>query len=76
MLAHIFGRLWQKACATTWYRLNPEPVAPAVEPAPFEPFTSTSETPPAGPVADVDAPASPEIEATPEDASQNPEPLK
>ena len=28
MLAHIFGRLWQKACATTWYRLNPEPVAP------------------------------------------------
>ena len=42
MLAHIFGRLWQKACITGWYRLNPEPVAPAVEPISFEPLSSTS----------------------------------
>ncbi len=76
MLAHIFGRLWQKACITTWYRLNPEPVAPVVEPIPFESLSSTSDAPPAGLVPDVDAPVSPEIEATPEDASQNPEPLK
>ena len=55
MLAHIFGRLWQKACATTWYWLHPEPVASVIEP-PFEPFTLAPERPPEGSVSDVDAP--------------------
>ena len=71
MLAHIFGRLWQKACATTWYRLNPEPAALAVEPLPFEPFTLASDAAPAGAVLDVDAPLSSEIEAAPENTREN-----
>lgn len=76
MLAQIFGRLWQKACATTWYRLNPEPVPPAVEPLPFEPLASNPQIPPAGSVSDVDAPLSSEIEAAPDDISPDPSPLK
>jgi hypothetical protein len=61
MLTHVFGRLWQKACATTWYRLNPEPAPLVMEP----PFPS-----PADNIADIDAPLSPEIEAAPVDASE------
>lgn len=56
MLTHIFGRLWMKACATTWYRANPEPVV--VEMPPYEPFVIAPEAT----LADVDAPSSPEIE--------------
>ena len=65
MLAHIFGRLWQKACVTTWYRLNPEPVAAVVEP-PYQPLILAPEIPSADSIADVDAPLSPEIEVAPE----------
>jgi len=68
MLVHIFGRLWQKACITTWYRMNPEPVA--IEPPPYESFVSAAE----GPIADVDAPSSAEIEAAPDEAAANREP--
>ncbi len=67
MLAQVFARLWQKACATTWYEMNPEPVPLA--PAPYEPFVATLNEDIAGSVSDVDAPPSPEIEAAPEDAS-------
>jgi hypothetical protein len=73
MLAHIFGRLWQKACATTWYRMNPEPVA--IEPPPYEPFAENLDVQLPGSVHDVDAPLSPEIEAAPEGVPPNPKPL-
>jgi len=59
MLTHIFGRLWQKACATTWYRLNPEPVPVTPEPLPYTPPETTA-------VTDVDVPLSPEVEPVPE----------
>jgi hypothetical protein len=64
MLAHIFGRLWQKACATTWYRLNPEPV-PSVS-GPIEPIPERYEQPPMLQVPDVDTPVTPEVEPPPE----------
>jgi hypothetical protein len=64
MLAHIFGRLWQKACATTWYTLNPEP-AP-VELPPYEPLVGDFNQDTPRPIPDVDAPPSPEIESAPE----------
>jgi len=67
MLAHIFGRLWMKGCATTWYRLNAEPV---IELPPIEPFIST----PVGSVLDVDPPLAPEIEAAPDEIRTNREP--
>lgn len=65
MLAHIFGRLWMKACATTWYRLNPEPVAPI--PVTFEPIFEMSEQPPTSLAPDVDTPVTPEVEPPPAD---------
>jgi hypothetical protein len=66
MLAHIFGRLWQKACAASWYRLHPEPLPPVIEPLVPQPevtaFTEErSDLPP-----DVDAPLSSEVEVAPE----------
>jgi hypothetical protein len=65
MLVHIFGRLWQKGCITTWYKMNPEPVVAAPEPPPFEPGTwgvnSTSSV-----LLDVDTPLTPEVEPVPE----------
>ena len=67
MLAHIFGRLWQKACATTWYRLNPEPVAPVPGPITFDPIPERYEQPPMLHVPDVDTPVTPEVESPPED---------
>jgi hypothetical protein len=70
MLAHIFGRLWQKACATTWYRLNPEPMTPVVEPLRYDPLLPTSEARPESSVPDVDVPLSPEIEAAPDDGRE------
>ena len=64
MLTHVVGRLWQKACITTWYKMNPEPVVAPPEP-PFEPgswgVNGTSSAPP-----DVDAPLAAEVEAVPE----------
>ncbi len=75
MLAHIVGRLWQKACTTTWYRLNPEPVAAVVGPVPLEPVMPPPPILEAGPISDVDAPLSPEIEGVPEDGTRNPKPL-
>lgn len=66
MLAHIFGRLWQKACATTWYRLNPEPVPVVPEPLSFEPVVSSLEGETPTSVADIDAPLSSEVEPAPE----------
>lgn len=59
MLAHIFGRLWQKACATTWYRMNPEPVVITTAPGPYT-------APEVAAVTDIDAPLSPEVEPVPE----------
>jgi hypothetical protein len=59
MLAHIFGRLWQKACATSWYVWNPEmPVA--VEPLPLAPVLPVA----GGEISavDVDRPLSDEVE--------------
>jgi hypothetical protein len=64
MLAHIVGRLWQKACATLWYRANPEPSAPA--PITFEPAPEIYQQPPTLPVRDVDMPVTPEVESPPE----------
>ena len=62
MLTHIFGRLWQKACATTWYVRNPEPV-----PAWAEPLGPALTLEPVETVAtDIDAPLASEIEAAPE----------
>ncbi len=66
MLAHIFGRLWQKACATTWYRMNPEPVTVESPPLAFEPPSTMQFEAPAAPVADVDAPLTTEVEPAPE----------
>jgi len=65
MLTHIFGRLWQKACATTWYRLNPEPVPPPPVPPPWEPYRQAPAEQASGSVQDVDAPLSAEVEAPP-----------
>jgi hypothetical protein len=59
MFTHIFGRLWQKACATTWYRLIPEPAPVTPEPVPYA-------APEAVVFPDVDAPLTPEIESVPE----------
>jgi hypothetical protein len=67
MLAHIFGRLWQKACATTWYRLNPEPVAPFPAAVGFEAQTESYQQSPIMQVPDVDTPVTPEVERPPED---------
>lgn len=67
MLAHIFGRLWQKACATTWYRLNPEPVEPIPSPMTFEPQPERYEQPPIMHPPDVDTPVTPEVERPTED---------
>lgn len=64
MLTHIFGRLWQKGCATTWYTLNPEPVP--IEPPPYEPYVASLDEGLPGSVPDIDAPPSPEIESAPE----------
>ncbi len=64
MLAHIFGRLWQKACATTWYTLHPEPEP--VELPPYQPIRGTHIPETAASVPDVDAPLSPEIESPPQ----------
>jgi hypothetical protein len=64
MLAHIFGRLWQKACITTWYKANPEPV-PAPPLPPLEPGTWGVKS--ASSVAsDVDTPLASEVEPVPE----------
>jgi len=63
ILAHILGRLWMKACATTWYRLNPEPVPVAPEYTPYQP------SPPATDfqvIRDIDAPIATEVETPPE----------
>ncbi len=61
MLTHIFGRLWQKACATTWYRMNPEPVPSAPEPFPFQPLVAPPLDETTDPALDVDAPLSAEV---------------
>jgi hypothetical protein len=67
MLAHIFGRLWQKACTTSWYvwhaevPLIPSKSAPDVPALPVEPIEDRFG------VRDVDAPLSPEVEGAPED---------
>ncbi len=66
MLAHIFGRLWQKACATTWYRLNPEPVAIMPSPTLLEPYPRVATQESSGTVPDVDAPIATEIEPAPD----------
>jgi hypothetical protein len=66
MLAQIFGRLWQKACATAWYRLNPGPSVPPAEATPFEPPVLVPKSSSPDSVPDVDAPLSPEVEGTPE----------
>jgi hypothetical protein len=68
MFTHIFGRLWQKACATSWYVWNPEmPIVP--EPLPFPPVAPVGEEFGLG-VSDVDAPLSPEVEAGPSSPSE------
>jgi hypothetical protein len=67
MLAHIFGHLWLKACATTWYRLNPESVAPVPGPITFDPIPQRYEQPRMLHVPDVDTPVTPEVESPPED---------
>ncbi len=61
MLIQIFGRLWQKACATTWYSMSPEPVAALPVPPPWE-----SSTPVPIVIVEVDVPLAPEIESVPE----------
>ena len=76
VFAHIFGRLWQKACATSWYRLNPEPVPAAPEPIPFEPVLAVPEEEIAGTAPDVDVPLSPEVEVAPEVFPEEPRPRK
>ncbi len=70
MLSQIFGRLWQKACATTWYGMNPELVATTPGPTPLEVYTPVPMQEASGTVSDIDAPIAVEIEAMPE-----PEPL-
>jgi len=70
MLAHIFGRLWQKACATTWYMLNPEPVSPVPGPLDFEP-SEIYERPATLHIPDVDPPLTPEVESPPDDRDHN-----
>ncbi len=66
MLAQIFARLWQKACATTWYTMNPEPVALMPGPAPLEPYTPMAIQEPSGTASDIDAPIAAEPEPAPE----------
>jgi hypothetical protein len=72
MLTHIFGRLWQKACATTWYMLNPEPL-------PALPVTPSRSSMPAVPeeiansAADADTPIVMDVEPRPEPAPSEPE---
>lgn len=66
MLAHIFGRLWMKACATAWYRLNPEPIVPPAEPMPFEPPVLVPKSSSPDSVRDIDAPIATEVETAPE----------
>jgi len=68
MLAHIFARLWQKACITTWYKMNPEPVLAS---PPRPPMVSSAVEELRIPAADVDAPLVPEIEAAPEPPAPN-----
>jgi len=64
MLAHIFARLWQKACITTWYKMNPEPGVTLPQ-APFEPSVLEIERP-TNVGSDVDAPLASEVEPVPE----------
>lgn len=68
MLAHIFGRLWQKACATSWYAWNPEmPIMPEI--LPFVPAFPTEVTQVT--VVDIDAPLSEEVELPSDDTNPN-----
>jgi hypothetical protein len=72
MLTHVFGRLWQKACMTTWYKMSPEPVvaAPAapVEPGFWQANGASSVS------SDVDTPLAPEVEPVPEPPVKGPSP--
>ena len=67
MLAHIFGRLWQKGCATTWYRLNPEPVPIEPELTPYEPSPPAAADTPL--IRDIDAPIATDVEPAQEPTS-------
>lgn len=64
MIAQIFARLWQKACAASWYVWNPEmPVLPEMPPfVPVFPVEVNEVT-----VVDVDRPLSEEVEPAPEE---------
>jgi len=73
MLAQIFERLWQKACATTWYRLHPEPAPAAPEPVGFEPVLTAPYAGSPGTALDVDVPLSPEVEGAPDITTREPE---
>jgi len=75
MLTHIFGRLWLKACATTWYRLNPEPVPAPPVPLPWGTYAPIAPEPAPGHVDDIDAPLSAEVESPPpEESDQSQQP--
>ena len=66
MLTHVIGRLWMKACATTWYSLNPEPVPVVPAPLTFAPQTEAYRQPSTTQVPDVDTPLTPEVEPPPQ----------
>ncbi len=72
MLTHIFGRLWQKACATTWYRLNPEPEPLLPVPPPWESPKPAPLEWPYSEVVDVNPSLTPEVEAAPKVPSETP----